>query len=175
MYIKIQHIVIHTASSAAHTHSAGRESRSSRGCWTTLRKGKKFRGQKCLEIASLSQRPPKHTESYSSHLHLHLQTNFSHSRYSKQTSFWMETCATLITHVHTLCTHTRPHCLPQPSRCACSLFFLDYHVQGSTGTMLPNHALSSTVTSMGVPMSCFLFTKHWQIVPAPQFTLLSSL
>lgn len=87
MYIKIQHIVMHAASSAAHTRSAGRESRSSRGCWMTLRKWKKFRGQKCLEIASLSQRPPKHTESYSSHLHLHLQTNFSHSRYSKQTSF----------------------------------------------------------------------------------------
>lgn len=78
--------------------------------------------------------------------HTHGTLNKLHSEW-KHAPHWSLMC--------TLCVHTRPHCLPQPSRCACSLFFLDYHVQGSTSTMLPNHALSSTVTSMVFPCLAF--------------------
>ena len=109
-------------------------------CLLTLRKWKKFRGSWNCQF---NPETPKHTERYSSHLHLHLQTKFSHSRYSKQTSLWMETCATLITHVHALCTHTP--LLPPASITLCLqsiFFFLDDHIPCSANTMLLSHVLS---------------------------------
>lgn len=149
MYIKIQYTVMCTAS------SAGCECRSRRGCSLRLWKWNKFRGHKCLEIASLSQRPPKHTESYSSHLYPHLQTNFSHSWYSKQTSFWMETYATLITYVHTLCTHMTTQ--PPTTITLC----LQFVFSGRSRSRLHRHNAPkpSTSTVMSLVFPCLVLAS----------------
>lgn len=85
----------------------------------------------------------------------------------------METCATLITHVHALCTHTPP--LPPASITLCLRsvlgFFLDDHIPGSVVTILPSHVLSFTCDVTGVTMSCVLFSKHWLMVSRPQIAL----
>lgn len=121
--------------------------------------------KKHIDPASLSQTPPKRTECYSPHLHLHLHTHFSHSRYSKQTSICMETCATLCyslmlmlcVHIHT---HThRTTLLPTSITLHNHTSFLGHY------TPEPCTLFHCDVT--GFPISCFLFTKHWQIVPHP--------
>lgn len=60
--------------------------------------------------------------------------------------------------------HTRPRCVPQPSRCVCGLLFRS----GLSLLRLHRHNAPEPCTVFhgdvnGFPMSCFLF-KHWQIV-----------
>lgn len=118
--------------------------------------GIKFRGPKCLEITSLSQRPLKHTESYSLHLHPHLQTNFSHSWYSKQTSFWMETYASLITHVQALCAHMTT--LPPTIIPLC----LQFVFSGRSRSRLHRHNASKPSTSADTSLvfPCLVLTSQ---------------
>ena len=155
MWSWIMHRLLHTHTQ---THNTGFESRCSRGCWLTLRKWKTCGGQKLLVTASLSLRPPRSTECYSPHLHLHLHTCCSH--YSKQTSICMENMrrTALLTHVLALCTHMTT--LPPTSITLC----LQSVFSGRSCSRVHMHNAPELCTLFhfdvtGVHVSCFLSTK----------------
>lgn len=122
------------------------------GSQLTLRKWKKCGEQKNTLTLPVYARAPWRAQSAIHHICISICILTSHTYATVNKPPFVRKHVLHSSLMYTLRVHTNP----QPSRCAYSLFFLDHHVRGSSGTVL-----------LCLPLWCHRsihFSKRWQIV-----------